>query len=229
MLQQFRLRPLYFMLSFIFLGCMLTVCLSFPKLYSFQLLNSFHNKWMDAFFVTWTNAGDGFVSIAVVLLLAIFKKWKIAITVLLAYISSGLFAQLLKNIFTEPRPAFYLQHSLTPYTHFIKGVILYTGNSFPSGHTASAFAMATVFSLRYCSRFISISAFLLAVLAGYSRIYLGEHFLQDVFAGALTGILFGMISYSMVYEQNGAGVLKRIRQKYFNIFRQPNDGDALYN
>jgi len=41
---------------------------------------------------------------------------------------------------------------------------------------------------------------LLAILAGYSRIYLAQHFLEDIMAGALIGTIFGLVSYHLIWQ-----------------------------
>jgi membrane-associated phospholipid phosphatase len=64
-----------------------------------------------------------------------------------------------------------------------------TSHSFPSGHTATAFATATVIALLHPR--LRWPAFALAALVGLSRVYLGVHFLFDVLAGAALGIAVG--------------------------------------
>src|SRR5581483_12005589 len=59
---------------------------------------------------------------------------------------------------------------------------------FPSGHTAVAFAMATVMGRSY---HLEIPAYLLAAGVGYSRIYLSAHWPSDVLAGAVLGTWMG--------------------------------------
>jgi undecaprenyl-diphosphatase len=59
-------------------------------------------------------------------------------------------------------------------------------HSFPSGHTASSFAAATVLSTFYPNA--APLVFTLAGLVGVSRVHLGHHFPSDVTAGALIGV-----------------------------------------
>lgn len=68
------------------------------------------------------------------------------------------------------------------------------GYSFPSGHTARAFAGATVLLLM--SRKIGIVAMIYAAMIGFSRLYLYVHFPTDVIAGAILGVVIG---YFVIY------------------------------
>jgi len=60
-------------------------------------------------------------------------------------------------------------------------------HSFPSGHTAAAFAGASFIQQRYGSEY-GIPAYIAATLVGVSRITSDNHYLQDVVAGAAIGI-----------------------------------------
>ncbi len=173
----------------------------FAKAEAFFLLNTYHPSWLDEFFKLITNFGDGLFNIVVVAVLLFFGKKKKATTVLLSYATSGLVAQGLKRIFHMPRPKIFLEEAALHYPNFVEGVNLYGSNSFPSGHTTSAFALATAIVLVYKKKRISFYALLFAVLIGYSRIYLAQHFLQDVLLGAIIGTIFALISYYQVYDQ----------------------------
>ena len=60
--------------------------------------------------------------------------------------------------------------------------------SFPSGHSAAAFAVATVFSHRYCQhRWVPWVAYGAASLISFSRVTTQSHFPSDVFLGAVLG------------------------------------------
>jgi membrane-associated phospholipid phosphatase len=63
-------------------------------------------------------------------------------------------------------------------------------NSFPSGHTSNAFAMATVFERHYGWK-LAVPAYALAGLMGVSRLNEDRHWLSDVVAGATIGYVVG--------------------------------------
>jgi membrane-associated phospholipid phosphatase len=67
--------------------------------------------------------------------------------------------------------------------------------SFPSGHTSSAFALATSLSLCYQKWYVAVPAYAWAFTVGYSRMRLGVHFPTDVLAGALIGTGCGVATY----------------------------------
>ncbi|HVB97661.1 MAG TPA: diacylglycerol kinase family protein [Chloroflexota bacterium] len=71
-----------------------------------------------------------------------------------------------------------------------------SGHSFPSGHTAAAFAGAWLLSHHFPRRAPIFYA--LASLVGFCRLYLGVHYLSDVLAGAASGITFAAIYWWLV-------------------------------
>lgn len=70
--------------------------------------------------------------------------------------------------------------------------------SFPSGHTATVFALATSVSLCYPKWYIIAPAYAWAITVGYSRMWLGVHYPSDVLIGALIGSGCAIGSYYLV-------------------------------
>jgi membrane-associated phospholipid phosphatase len=66
---------------------------------------------------------------------------------------------------------------------------MFTQNSFPSGHATTCFAIFTTFA--FISRDNKLRALLavLAILFALTRVYLSQHFLEDVLVGSLIGTL----------------------------------------
>jgi undecaprenyl-diphosphatase len=91
-------------------------------------------------------------------------------------------ATTLKGVFLRLRP------SQTDLTWIIERPY---SSSFPSNHAANAFALATLFAIRHPRMaWVFLAA---AFLVAYSKIYLSDHHLLDVVAGALLGIGFAWL------------------------------------
>lgn len=97
---------------------------------------------------------------------------------------------IIKNIVKRARPiAEEISQKL-----LIKLPITY---SFPSGHTASSFAVTAVFAL--ISSHLFFVALPIAILISFSRVYLRVHYPSDVFAGVAIGLISGLISVSLYW------------------------------
>lgn len=70
--------------------------------------------------------------------------------------------------------------------------------SFPSGHTLVAFEFFAVIYLMPTKKIYKIMTGILALLMGFSRLYLYVHYPSDVLAGMLLGILFGVMGVRIV-------------------------------
>ena len=68
---------------------------------------------------------------------------------------------------------------------------------FISGHAMNAFGFATITALLFKNRMYSFTIYMFAFTIAYSRVYLGVHFISDVLAGGLAGIVIGFIMYSI--------------------------------
>jgi undecaprenyl-diphosphatase len=180
---------------------------NYGKAKSFILLNPYHSKWLDLFFSKFTFLGDGlFVVILAVILFFTSKKQRLSILILISYIVSGLLAQLFKHSFNAPRPKMFFNSNT--YQHFIDGVSISNYESFPSGHTTSAFALAFMLAHSTNKKSFQIILLFLAIATGYSRIYLGQHFLTDVLFGAFLGTF---ISALTIFISNKVAYRKPLR------------------
>jgi membrane-associated phospholipid phosphatase len=83
----------------------------------------------------------------------------------------------------------------------VPGVELHHWGSFPSGHTTTAFMLASFLYLVLPKK-MKIHWLLMGIafLVGISRVYLMQHFLMDIWAGALLGILSSLVSYMLVLK-----------------------------
>jgi membrane-associated phospholipid phosphatase len=193
----FSQNPLYFIL----LGCglaaaLLMLLVTGGKVNSFLAINRYHAALADPFLTFFTWVGDGLFSILVAVVFFFFPRFRsLSIYILISFLLSGLLVQVLKHLFTEARPREII--SATDYHHFLddssKGF-----DSFPSGHTTSIFSLATLLCLYFPDRLRTFLFFLVAVLVGYSRIYLGNHFLTDVMAGACLGTVTALLIYTFL-------------------------------
>jgi membrane-associated phospholipid phosphatase len=160
---------------------------------AFLFLNPFHSDFLDFAFIGITLIGDGFFSIALCIILFIIKRRHLAFMVFASFATSGIFAQILKYFISEARPALLLQK--TNYPYFIQNVTLHNFHSFPSGHSTSAFALFAVLSFAVENKKYSFLFLALAALVGYSRIYLGQHFISDVAVGSFIGVTFSIVCW----------------------------------
>lgn len=183
--------PFFLVLSTILI-CGAVWLLVSGKATSFLVLNGYHSFWLDQFFIRYTYVGDGIFAIVLSLLYLIwFRANRTGWMLLYSFLLSGFVAQVFKNLYPSPRPRLFFEHS--HILSFIDGVTLSNSSSFPSGHTTTAFAVATVLVLVLKNTKWQLLILLMALGVGYSRIYLGQHFLGDVLVGIFIGTLSGLV------------------------------------
>lgn len=182
----------YFFISYIIMLIFgMFILLSYSKVDGFILMNPVHYRPLDYFFIATTYLGDGIFIIPLALLLLLFKNKFMAFMIIISYAISGIMVQAIKYFYDAPRPAKLLDSLV--YHNFVEGVTLHNFNSFPSGHTTSAFALAAVLGFAVKNKNYSILLLLVAAMVGYSRIYLGQHFMEDVLAGSVVGMFSAII------------------------------------
>jgi len=162
-------------------------------------LNARHTPFWDSFFKFFTYAGDVFVFVPIAIRLLLKRRRHGYIFLLVGAVQLGI-AMLLKQVVFDkvPRPRIYFED--TAVLNFIDGVPSMDFGSFPSGHTMTAFVMATFLALMLQKNRWSIALLLGAALVGISRIYLLQHFLIDIIAGSLLGVLITTVFY-IIFER----------------------------
>lgn len=155
-------------------------------------INQMGNPVLDLVMRNLTYAGDGLFAVLVFIVL-LFIRIKTALIALISFALTAGIVQLLKHMVfdTMKRPYYFLQSDVN--FRIIEDFTYHSSNSFPSGHSASIFAICTVIAYQYKSKLsIQLLLVVIAVLVALTRVYLCQHFLQDIIAGSLIGTL---ISY----------------------------------
>lgn len=138
------------------------------------------------------------------LLLLAFMIWKsygLTFVAIISFISGSFIVQFLKKfIFGYPRPASFFEGEI--FLNFLEGMPIAYYNSFPSGHTTTAFIIFTALALFSYSKSFQLCCFFLALSSGVARIYLLQHFAMDVLAGATLGVLISTFIYLFVIKFN---------------------------
>jgi membrane-associated phospholipid phosphatase len=156
------------------------------------LLNAYRAEPLNTFFIYATKLGEP-KFVGIMLLLAGLYRPRFALLMLLTALVVWPISYWSKFEIGTPRPIAWLEfHRIERDITLVPGVTLLNGyNSMPSGHTMLAFAtfsMATLM-LPYRFRQLGLLFFWTAALVGLSRIFLVQHFLRDVLAGSVFGVL----------------------------------------
>lgn len=186
------------------------VLLQYPKADIHLWMNANHNTAWDFLFRYYTVVGEWVPYVIVAALLFYKAGW--AVFMLGDLLLSGLLAQRLKYVFDTDRPYLFFQNNYPDIQlPFVEGVRLSKFYSFPSGHTTTFFVFFFVLCLiatdRLASQRQQVSTpsaksgyawlmyvlvpsvcFIFALLGAYSRIYLSQHFLEDIFGGMILGV-----------------------------------------
>jgi membrane-associated phospholipid phosphatase len=146
--------------------------------------------WLGA---TWACTGWGMTAIAL-----LFVRWRSGscdrlvrrtMPAFAALLTAGAVVQTVKALVRAPRP----QAVLEPGTFHVLEVLRGT-HSFPSGHSASAAALATWGVVQLGGR--AWPLVLLAVLGGLSRVAVGAHWASDVLGGWTVGVLGALAAHA---------------------------------
>lgn len=157
------------------------------------VIENFHNDMVTEIMRFITSLGNsGFIWIVIAAVFLIIPKTRktgftMAVSLIIILITVNL---ILKPLIDRARP-FEINSDI------LKSILisLPSDGSFPSGHTAAAFAAAT--AAFCCNKRIGSILYIMAVLMGISRLYFAVHFPTDVIGGIVIGVAAGVLSYKI--------------------------------
>lgn len=159
----------------------------------FRQLNTTARLLPDSVWVFFNVLGNGWGVFALLCPLLVLAPRALMAT-LCAGALAGVVSRTLKLSLQFPRPASILD----PASFHIVGNPL-TSLAMPSGHTLTAFALATAlyFSVPPSKRRYAAGLFVLAALSGLARVAVGAHWPADVLAGMSIGLFSGMLGATL--------------------------------
>lgn len=159
-----------------------------------EFIQKFSNPFLDWTFRIITEAGDAifFILVGAILYWVIDKKF--AFKLMVSFLFSALINGAIKQFTNKPRP----------YQEGAKPILQQTtGSSMPSGHSQGIGALGSMMIYQYYEikwlRYLSVA---LMILVPFSRMYLGQHYLEDVSVGLILGIILGLLGLFLLTVGN---------------------------
>lgn len=220
-----RLRPIHFNLQ---RQGTTAIFLEFDVSLFYWVNTHLQNRLMKSFMMFMTSERSLLIPAVLVIPAIVWFKGKrglafLVMAVLLVALNDSITSQILKPFFARSRPC-----------HDLAGLIDFgrcgSSFSFPSNHASNIFTAATFCGLVFRNALPIV--YTVALLVGYSRVYLGVHYPADVLAGAATGILIGILGYKLYKKLLPAAAPRRgsgdPARKKFLIVKLSSLGDVVH-
>ena len=159
----------------------------------FLLVNADLGIEADFIFSYITYLGDGAIWVVVAILFFIYRRNKFPMLIA-AILVSTLITQVTKKYLLPAVPRPIAAIADLGSIHTVTGIEVHAAHSFPSGHTATAFTIYLLACLLIRNKWIIPIGFMYALLVGYSRVYLAQHFPLDIGGGMLTAVITILVS-----------------------------------
>jgi membrane-associated phospholipid phosphatase len=218
-MKQLIINNRYFLLPYLlYLAVFLVFAFSYTKTEMHIWANQIHSPFFDLFFSYATHLGDG-TMIAILFVVFLFVKYRYAIAFLIGSLLTSGVVHLFKKLLLEEvyRPSKYFELYETFQLHIIEGVTMRSLQSFPSGHTSTAFNVFLMLALISKNHYLKLALFAMALIVAYSRVYLSQHFFIDLAAGSLIAVLLTVISYYQVLKWNREWLETSVLTKAYRV------------
>ncbi|MFN8288194.1 MAG: phosphatase PAP2 family protein [Chitinophagales bacterium] len=187
-----RENHFFLLMYFLFLVVGGIVLFKYEKGDEIIYFNSLHTSTLNYVFLYLTKLAE-LPAIILILLITLFYSYGKGLLLLANNLTVFAVVQFLKKVVfaAEVRPSLFFENKLQ--LDFIPGLLVLKHNSFPSGHTAGAFALFFLLSVMVKDKRWSVLFFFLALLVGVSRVYLLQHFFRDVYAGSIVAMVVSCV------------------------------------
>jgi len=173
----------------------------FGRIPVFLFLNTDGGFFMDQFFKWATWGAEGWVWIP---FLAIMFGWfkKDAKLIVLNFLLSTLLTQIPKRFIWDTISRPIASGIPLDEIHTVPEVVMHAYNSFPSGHTATAFTLFLLTIYLFPTKWVFAIGTIFAMICAYSRVYLGQHFPMDLGGGILVAVISVQLSIMIVKKNS---------------------------
>lgn len=145
-------------------------------------------KWLDRFMWLATQLGNMLTAFIAAFILFAFNYRRLAIEIIFGTLTLWVLVEIIKALSDRDRPFLTIENAR---------VIGWRekGDSFPSGHTTQTFFLVSLFIHSFqLGIALSTTLIAVAVLVGFTRVYVGVHYPRDVFAGVILGSVWGILA-----------------------------------
>ena len=183
------------------LGAILLIGASafFGRIPVFQLLNTDGGAVLDQFFKWATWGADGWVWIPYLLVVVVLLKKDVKL-IILNFLLSTLITQIPKRLIWDTISRPIASGMPLNEIHTVPGVVMHAYNSFPSGHTATAFTLFLLTIYLFPKKWVFAIGAIFAMICAYSRVYLGQHFPMDLGGGIIVAVMSVQLSIVIVQK-----------------------------
>ncbi|MBL7952343.1 MAG: phosphatase PAP2 family protein [Flavobacteriales bacterium] len=188
--------------TFLILWSFYTAALGLAVLGTGQLelhraMHPFHSSTLDQFFTHITHLGDGVVPTVLALVILLLRDVRSFLMMGISCAASALIVQAMKHAFAYDRPFMFKQQ--LGELHWVDGLELHHHLSFPSGHATASFSMCYALAVLIGRNGIAAALAVLAIVIAYSRVYLSQHFSEDILAGSAIGVITALLVHRWLY------------------------------